>query len=206
MLPCLAYGNQQVNPNGNNLIIRTKHIDLSKKYTIILKGEVTFPKMEALADALDGQKVINLIITSPGGSVAAGVHFINKVEALRNQGKLERLDCYIRGMAASMAAVISAYCDTVYIHKFALFMIHGASYAVRGHQEDIRTQVEFTEAYLTAIMYDLALRWGISLDELKGIQGRERYLISYQAAGYGFASYVFSSLYDNAINPYEDEE
>lgn len=194
---------QTVNLKGDNEIFVHKHLDLSKKFVLVLEGRMEMWRMEDLTEKLEESKEVHLVINSPGGSVAAGLKFINRVEALRAQGKLKSLQCYIQDMAASMAAILSSYCDGVLIHKFGFFMIHEASYACSGSQGEIKRCVEFTESYLAQIDEDVASNYGLSVFRYKLFQGIERYMVSQKAVGFGFANAVFDTLYHNGYKPEE---
>lgn len=196
---------QTVNLAGNNEIFVHKHLDLSKKFVLVLEGRMDMWNMEALADKLDESKEVHLVINSPGGSVAAGLKFINRVEALRAQGQLKSLQCYIQDMAASMAAIVSSYCDGVLIHKFGWFMIHEASYGCQGLQSEIKRCVEFSEEYLAQIDEDVASNYGLSVFRYKLFQGTERYMVAQKAVSFGFANAIFDTLYHNGFAPEEPE-
>lgn len=196
-----APAKQQVNLKGTNKVYRHKHVDLSEKYVIVLEDDVVEWKMKDLAVALRSEKEVHLVINSPGGSVSAGLIFINEIEGLRNQGKLESLQCYVVDMAASMAAMISAYCDGLMIHKFGFLMHHAASYGVRGSQQEIQRQVAFTEGYLAQIWNDIAVRYGITTKQLNEFILPERYMNARETVKYGFANAVFESLYHEGYKP-----
>lgn len=196
-----SHAGQTVNLAGTNPVQMHKHLDLSKGHVIVLEGRVEMWKMKALADKLSGAKVVHLVINSPGGSVAAGLEFINRVESLRNQGKLKRLQCYIKDMAASMGAIISSYCDGVLIHKYGFFMIHEASYGCMGLQSEVRKCVDFNDKWYKQIEEQVAKNYGLSHFRYLLFQGVERYLIAKEAVGYGFANAVFDSLYHEGFVP-----
>jgi ATP-dependent protease ClpP protease subunit len=68
--------------------------------------------------------VINIRINSDGGSVSQGLSIVSailKAQALVN--------CFVDGIAASMAAVIALCGDKVYMNDYAQIMIHDPAYA-----------------------------------------------------------------------------
>lgn len=201
MIATDAPAGQQLNLEGTNKVYRHKHVDLSDKYVIVLEGDVVLWKMKELSKKLRGEREVHLVINSPGGSVAAGISFINEIEALRNQKKLKSLQCYVMDMAASMAAMISAYCDGLMIHKFGWFMHHEASYGVSGSQQEIQRQVEFSEAYLKQIWDDIAKRYGVTIEQLNNFILPERYMNANKTVKFGFANAVFESLYHEGYVP-----
>lgn len=196
-----AVAKPQINIDGTNKLNRIGHVDLSNKTVLVLNGVVEAWKMQDLAKHLGDDDVIHLVINSPGGSVAAGLMFINELESRRNQGDLKELHCYINDMAASMAAVISSYCDTVSIHKFGFIMIHEASYGCEGAQSEIKTCVDFAESWLGNIAEDVAANYGLTKKAYLKFQGRERYLTAKDSVGYGMADKVFKSIYHRGYEP-----
>lgn len=94
--------------------------------TIILDNVIEAPeilnKANQLFELADKEKVVNIIINSPGGAVYAGLQFINAMESAKSKGV--KLKCYVPGMAASMAFQIYAHCDERYAFKYSLLLWH----------------------------------------------------------------------------------
>lgn len=179
------------------------HVDLTKTSNIFLKDEVQDWNIDILVEQLEARApFVNLIINSPGGYVSSGLKLVNKIESLRAQGKLKKLKCYVLNMAASMAAIISGYCDELYIHKFAMLMHHEASYGVRGSVSEIRKQVEVTDQMLNPIFDDLARRYGLSgRRTFWNFIGSERWFNAHDAGRYGLVDGTFQTLYHETDPP-----
>jgi ATP-dependent protease ClpP protease subunit len=71
-------------------------------------------------------KPVTLIINSPGGSVYAGLQFINAMIAVQSKGV--EINCYVSGMAASMAFQILAFCDERYAMEYSMLLWHPPAY------------------------------------------------------------------------------
>jgi ATP-dependent protease ClpP protease subunit len=67
---------------------------------------------------------INIRINSDGGSVSQGLSIVSAILKCKAQ-----VNCYVDGIAASMAAVIALCGDKVYINDYAQIMIHDPAYA-----------------------------------------------------------------------------
>lgn len=201
-------GSPRVNLKGTNKVIKHKHLDLSKKFVLVLEGTVEEDKMQKLADKLeevpaDGR--VHLIINSYGGSVDAGLIFINKVEAYKAQGKMKFLHCYIQDNAMSMAQIISSYCDGVLIHKFGSFMMHEASYGIRGSQSEVKGRVKWVEGFIAQIWADVAENYGLSVAQLNDFMDKERFMTATEAVQYGFADGLYDTLYHEGFIPEEEK-
>lgn len=78
--------------------------------------------MTKLAVESDSNKVLDIIINSPGGNVMAGLQFISAMEIAQHRGYTIR--CSVTVMAASMAYQILSKCDERYAFKGALLLWH----------------------------------------------------------------------------------
>ena len=67
---------------------------------------------------------VSLIIDSPGGSIIAGNLIINAVDNLKSKGI--QVNCYVTGMAASMAFQILLHCSNRYALPYSMFLWHSA--------------------------------------------------------------------------------
>lgn len=79
-------------------------------------------KVLRYADRADRVGVIEVVINSPGGSVFAGLQFVNAINLAQARGITIR--CYVAGMAASMAFQILAECDERYALRYSLLLWH----------------------------------------------------------------------------------
>jgi ATP-dependent protease ClpP protease subunit len=68
------------------------------------------------------KKPIKVYINSGGGSIYAGMQFINAMIAAQKRGV--KFKCYVTGIAMSMAFQIYTYCDQRYALPFSLLLWH----------------------------------------------------------------------------------
>lgn len=110
-----------------------KPVTLNPDNTIILSGPIGDkmyePVMTALSQ-LEKSKNIDIIISSPGGSVAVGSLLIDRMEQLKERGVTFR--CVVRDLAASMAFQILLHCDERYAAPKSFLLWHSVRVFYQG--------------------------------------------------------------------------
>ncbi len=100
-------------------------VELTPERTIVIGGVISNATYQPTMDALDNLsktgKEIDIIFSSPGGSVIVGSLIIDKMEQLKLQGIHFR--CAVRDIAASMAFQLLLHCNERYTtpHSFLLW-------------------------------------------------------------------------------------
>lgn len=102
-------------------------VELNPKRTIeisgAIRGGMVFPVVRKLGEMeADKSLPVDIILESPGGSVAAGYLIIDRIQALRENGIKVR--CFVRHLAASMAFQMLLHCDERYSTPHALLLWH----------------------------------------------------------------------------------
>jgi len=102
-------------------------ITLSPARTIVLGGVIGGRTLAPMLEALDqlGKKKdepIDIIISSPGGSVIVGSIIVDRMEQLKNEGVVFR--CVVRDLAASMAFQLLLHCSERYSAPGAFLLWH----------------------------------------------------------------------------------
>lgn len=99
--------------------------------TLIIKGPIAGETMQPIAEKMTELLMrdrppshISIVIDSPGGSVYAGFRFLAQMKSL--QGKGTRIDCYVPGLAASMAFHILTHCDRRVVLEESALLWHRA--------------------------------------------------------------------------------
>ena len=97
---------------------------------LFLDGVITGRSIDPLVSYLDTltkkervPEQIDLVINSPGGSVIAGMFFLNRMSALRDRGTT--FNCYVLDVAASMAFQILTQCDSRSALPTSFLLWHG---------------------------------------------------------------------------------
>lgn len=114
------------------LLLLTPHVALASPSmdparTIVIAGPITGsivgPVLTTLDKlATDKTKPVDLVISSPGGSIVAGYLIVDRMDALRAEGVHFR--CVVRSVAASMAFQLLLHCDERYSTPHAFLLWH----------------------------------------------------------------------------------
>lgn len=169
---------------------------------LLLDGEVT----DALASRLvsemlllsddDPDADITLYVSSPGGSVLAGLAIYDVMQLLPND-----VVTVATGFAASMGQVL--LCAGASGKRYALpnaqVLMHEGSAGVGGVAADVEIQAANLVATLDRLRRIVAHHTGRSIEEVSADMGRDRWFDAEQARAYGFVDHVASSL--AAIGP-----
>lgn len=197
---------------SRKLIINKEVIDVktyqitsvNQNSVLVLKDEVEDWNMNILSEQLvtkaSKYRLIYLVIDSPGGSISAGLNFINTMKAVKAK-KGTFIRCVITDRAYSMAAFIQSYCSQTLVLNNATIMYHQASYGVSGSAHKIRTQVSFVERYLAVIEENLAIQMGMDYQEYLEFRGTEVWLTSMEAANSGIVDGILVDFYYTAEAP-----
>lgn len=101
---------------------------LNPERTIVVSGPITGSIVGPVIDTMnklalkDKDAPIDIVISSPGGSLVAGYLIVDRMEALRAEGVLFR--CVVRSVAASMAFQMLLHCDERYSTPHAFLLWH----------------------------------------------------------------------------------
>lgn len=102
------------------------------------------------------QRPIQIIFTSPGGSIISGLVLFDYLQDLKRQGHQIITGTY--GMAASMAGILLQAGNTRWIGKEAWLMIHEASFMAAGKTSEAEDTVEWIKAIQRRILDIFASR------------------------------------------------
>ncbi len=90
--------------------------------TDVIDAGILTKANQLYALASKSRKPIDIIIDSPGGSVNAGLYFIEAMHALQEKNIVIR--CHVENLAASMAYVIFTQCNERNALPYALLLFH----------------------------------------------------------------------------------
>lgn len=102
-------------------------VTLNPTRTIVISGPITGSIVGPISKTLDKlaedtSQPVDLVLSSPGGSVVAGYLIIDKMESLKTRGLKFR--CTVRQVAASMAFQILLHCDERLTTPYAFLLWH----------------------------------------------------------------------------------
>lgn len=138
-------------------------------------------------DALGTVDTINLHINSPGGSVFEGV----AIGTMLKQHNA-KVNCYIDGLAASIASVIAMSSDTIFMPENAMMMVHNPwSYAI-GNAADMRKQADTLDKIGESMKLSYLNKCGDKMDKatLDSLLDNESWLSAQDCIGYGLADEI----------------
>lgn len=104
----------------------------------VITGQTIAPLQSAMEKVVTsyGKKPVTIIINSPGGSVIAGMAFINRMQAVKALDI--EINCYVLDVAASMAFQILTQCTNRYTLPTSFLLWHGVR---MGTREPITTSL-----------------------------------------------------------------
>jgi ATP-dependent Clp endopeptidase proteolytic subunit ClpP len=163
--------------------------------TFRLYGEVDNISMERLrtstgryAAAYPGAP-ITLIISSPGGSIFDGFVLFDHLRALSDDG--HKITTVVRGMAASMAAVLAQAGDVRVIGPESFLMIHEPSSEMWGKTSDMSEHVATMKRLRAQMEQIMARRAKLSAKEIKAKSLKtDWYVTAKESKAFGFCDRI----------------
>jgi hypothetical protein len=104
---------------------------------------------------------VYLYITSPGGSITAGMELAN---IIKNSGK--NIKC-VAGFAASMAFALLQACNERYVLEHSIIMQHVPHYSLGGDAPNNWSMVQFLTRMIRKLDEDQAKRLGMTVDAFR---------------------------------------
>ena len=124
-----------------------------------------------------GDDILELRISSPGGSVVTGQEIINIITDIFPETSV----AYVDSIAYSMAALIFASCATRIVYPSSQIMIHTYSSGYAGKQHEIREWSNFDADVLIPYMMDIVGKY-LTKKEKKALKNGKDILISATSA------------------------
>ncbi|VVU94576.1 Clp protease [seawater metagenome] len=121
-----------------------KTVVLTEDNHMIVRGQVTSESVSKWILELNKIKENNIMIyiSSPGGSVLAGMTFVEQIKQLEASGK--HIEC-VADIAASMAFIIFQACPHRYTTSSSVLMQHQMSLRLGGSIENVKTYLDFLD-------------------------------------------------------------
>jgi ATP-dependent Clp endopeptidase proteolytic subunit ClpP len=171
---------------------------ISPKGELLLYGIIGdwWDSMDALSivsqlNQLPGD-VITVRIQSPGGNVTEGLAMYNQLKQ-----SPKRVDVYIDGVAASMAAGVAMAGDNVYIPSNAIMMIHKPHIGdVSGNENDLRDMADALAQLEKSYAQILADKTGKTREEISAFiaDGKDHFFIGSEAVDFGLADQLIENV------------
>jgi ATP-dependent protease ClpP protease subunit len=177
------------------------------KRSIYIKGEIGGSIVQQAAQMVTlagtSKAPIDVIITSPGGGVYAGLQFISAMHLAQARGI--QIRCFVPLMAASMGFQILAECDQRYAFRYALLLWHPVKSSSRDPQtsEDLLYGSRRLKAIEKGLVRVLIAKLGITRKEFFYHYVHETLWLGYELVDFapGFIEIVDDAV--NVPNPYD---
>jgi ATP-dependent Clp endopeptidase proteolytic subunit ClpP len=125
---------------------------------------------------LDPKCDIEIIFSSPGGSIIDGFELFDFIQDLRNNG--HTITTGSLGMAASMAGILLQAGDIRWVGGQAWIMIHRAAFGAFGKTYEVEDEVEFVKRIEERILDIFTSRSGLTKLKIKKNWDRKDWWIS----------------------------
>lgn len=130
---------------------------------------------------------INLHINSPGGSVSQGYSIVSTMLSMK-----ARVNVYVVGIAASMAAVIAVCAENVYMYDYSRLMVHDPYFS--GKDSDRLTDKDRNAlSNISASLRTILARRGKDKEEITRLMRAETWFDADQAMKEGLIDGVIST-------------
>lgn len=142
-------------------------------------------------EALDSEEPIHIYISSPGGSVMAGLAILDTMQLISAP-----VYTYAMGMVASMAAVLFTCGEPGhrYILPNAEVMIHQPLGGAQGQASDIEIQANHIISLKKRLYQILATATGKSTKIIEKESDRDNYFVAKEAIKFGLADKILESI------------
>tara|TARA_B100000959_G_scaffold264454_1_gene304972 strand:- start:917 stop:1675 length:759 start_codon:yes stop_codon:yes gene_type:complete len=125
---------------------------------------------------LDPKCKMEIIFSSPGGSIIDGFELFDFIQELRAKG--HHITTGSLGYAASMAGILLMAGDTRWIGHQSWLMIHRAAFGAYGKTFEIEDEVKFVRRIESRILDIFALRSNLTKQKIKRNWDRKDWWIS----------------------------
>lgn len=171
--------------------------------TIVLRGEINGSTVSKTIAALMTHKgpVVNLFLSSPGGSVLDGAQL---VQAIRSVNK--KVVC-VTDFSASMSFIIMQACDERVVLESSILMQHVASFGVRHQpQPNAIAFVEFIKQITTTMDTAQSKRMELPLERFRQLIRNDYWLFGREAVKAKAADRVAQAVCSADLTNKEDKE
>ena len=119
---------------------------------------------------------IEIVFSSPGGSIIDGFELFDFIQDLRSRG--HHITTGTLGMAASMAGILLQAGDTRWVGGQAWVMIHRAAFGAFGKTYEVEDEVEFVKRIEERILEIFTSRSKLTKQKIKKNWDRKDWWIS----------------------------
>lgn len=158
-------------------------------YDVIGQGGVTAQSFINQLSSFKDIAVINLNLSSEGGSVSDGIAIYNALK-----GHPAKVNVFIGGWALSMGSFIAMAGDYVEMAENSLMMIHNAWGIASGDANELRKVADVYEMATKTMINGYAAKSKKSTEEIKNLLDAETWFTAQDALSNGFIDSVSPSV------------
>ena len=136
----------------------------------------------------DLSKDYDIIVSSPGGSITAGLQIVAKLDMIEGNKTV-----HIQGLAASMATVIASAGDRVVMSANGFFMIHNPWTIVMGESEELRKEADLMDKMRDELISIYQRKTKLSRKAIIELLNEETWLTPAEALELGFIDEIKTS-------------
>lgn len=155
-----------------------------KDYSYWTEEEISAVDVIKELKSLDVDEII-IHINSNGGGVTSAVAIANTLKQHK-----AKITCYIDGIVASAATIITSACDIVKMPNNAIFMIHNPWTIVMGDSKELNKKAEVLEKIKDTIISTYVNKTGLEENILSELMDNESWMTSEEAKKYGFVDEI----------------
>lgn len=194
LAPSVSFAGGKLSRNPLKKVPVYQKVNIDENRLVVLKGPVNSFSVDPLVRKITeldriGKSPIYLIINSPGGSVTDGFELIGAITSIESP-----VVCIAESEAYSMAALISVFCDKLYMHRFSMMMFHEASWGGRGDETKMKARGHATAKYLDQVFNEVAEELGLTLKQFREKIHPEWWLTAREAVQVGIADGIVKEL------------
>jgi ATP-dependent Clp protease, protease subunit len=148
---------------------------LTEKNHVVIRGEVNGESVSKWILELNNikDKDVVVYINSPGGSVLAGMTFVEQIQQMTKAGK--NVVC-VADVAASMAFIILQSCPNRYVTSASILMQHQMSLKLGGQIENVKTYLNFLDGIEEDLNLMQAKKMDMDPDDFKRLIAHDLWL------------------------------
>lgn len=155
-----------------------------KDYSSWTEEEISAVDVIRELKSLDVDEII-IHINSNGGGATSAVAIANTLKQHK-----AKITCYIDGIVASAATIITSACDIVKMPNNAIFMIHNPWTIVMGDSKELNKKAEVLEKIKDTIISTYVNKTGLEENILSELMDNESWMTSEEAKKYGFVDEI----------------
>lgn len=168
--------------------------------------DFTVMEIDNILKDADLSEDYDIIISSGGGSVIAGLQVVSKLDMIKG-----KKTAHIQGLAASMATVIACACDEVSMSENGFFMIHNVWTMAIGESDDLRKEADLMDKMRDQAISIYQRKANLSTERLQELMSDETWMTPAEALELGFIDSISkgemamaASIYRNGLNQFKN--